>query len=274
MKFNINGNEVEVEDEVLTKAIEEKKGFDLKLEDVVIRSTSDEATFKSNIEKDAQGVGIEIGRKNMLKGLGIEVEGAHKDETKSIDALNGFISTKVASEMESAKIEPNKKVEELTRDKEALVLTNKNLQEDFDLFKKDGVIKDQNQQKRNTLSGLIPDNALNTRENTLMIMNSGIRTGFTEEGIMFGISDNGQPMKDKNMELLPMKAVVNTFFENNNSLLKTASGGANGVDSRGGDAKQTFEEFLDEMTKDNIPPNSEAFNAKMKEKQDAGLLEK
>ncbi|MCH6575174.1 MAG: hypothetical protein IH795_08220 [Bacteroidetes bacterium] len=75
------------------------------------------------------------------------------------------------------------------------------------------------------------------------------------------------------MDLLPMKDVVGKFFENNQTLLKGASGGANGVDSGGGNAKQTLLEFTEEMTKENIFPNSVGFNNKMTERQKAGTLE-
>lgn len=275
MKFNINGNEVEIKDEDLTKAIEEKKeSFDLKIEDVVIRSTEEEATFKENTEKAAQVVGMEIGRKNLLKGFGIEVDGAHKEESKSIEAFTSHITSKVASELESAKIAPDKKVEELQKDKEQLILNNTSLQDQFDNFKKDSVVKDQNQKRINTLSGLIPENTINTREDTLTLMNARLNTGFNEKGVMFGIGEDGEPMKNtKTMELLPMKEVVSNFFDNNKSLLKGSSGGANGGDSTGGDNKQTLVEFVEETSKDNIAPNSTAFNTLMIERQKAGLLE-
>lgn len=275
MKFNINGNEVEIKDEDLAKAIEEKKeSIDLTIEDVIIRSTTDEATFKENTEKAAQVVGMEIGRKNLLKGFGIEVDGAHKEESKSIEAFTSHITSKVASELENAKIAPDKKVEELQKDKDQLILNNTSLQEQFDNFKKDSVVKDQNQKRINTLSGLIPENTLNTREDTLTIMSVKLNTGFSEEGIMFGIGEDGKPMKNtKTMEFLSMKEVVSNFFDDNQSLLKGSSGGANGGDSSGGDNKQTFEEFVEETSKDNIAPNSTAFNTLMIERQKAGTLE-
>jgi len=275
MKFNINGNEVEVEDEALTKAIEEKKPFELKIEDVVIRTNSDEAIFKNNSEKEGESRGIEIGRKNMLKALDIEVEGAHKDEEKSIEALNTFITTKVSTALTDAKIEPDKKVQELKQDKVDLVKSNERIQGEFDAFKLAGVKKDQNQTRLNTLSGFIPDNTLNTKANTLTILQSSIKTDFNEDGIMFGIGEDGKPMKDANTSLLPMKDVVSKFFENNPALLKGASGGADGGDSGGGSGKQTLDEFITEMSKENppVPPNGEVFITKMKAKQEAGLLE-
>lgn len=275
MKFNINGNEVEVKDEDLAKAIEDKKEtFDLKLEDVVIRTTEQEATFKENTEKSAQVVGMEIGRKNLLKGFGIEVDGAHKDEKKSIEAFTNHITSKVASELESAKIEPDKKVQELTKDKDALVQNIATLQNTFDTFKEESATKDQNQKRVKTLSSLIPENTLNTRENTLTIMESSLKTGFNESGVMFGIGEDGEPMKEQTtMALLSMKEVVNKFFENNQELLKPSSGGAGGGDSSGDGSKQKIDDFIKEMSDNKIMPNSSEFNTKMLEKQKAGLLE-
>lgn len=275
MKFNINGNEVEVDNEALSKAIEEKtETFELKMEDFSVKSKIDETKFNDNLKQEAQTAGIEIGRKNTLKGLGIEVDGAHKDDTKTLAALNGFIDTRVASELEGAKIEPDKKVEELQKDKEQLVANITDVQGRFDLFKKESELKDQNQKRINTLSSLIPDNTLNTREDTLTIMNAKLNTGFNENGVMFGVGEDGEPMKNpSNRELLPMSEVVTKFFDNNQSLLKGAKGGANGADSSGGGSKQTLVEFVEEMGKNNIPPNSPEFNATMTERQKSGLLE-
>ena len=113
MKININGNTVEIEDEVITKAIEEKtESIDIKSDTLVIRSTADEATFSENKRTEGIAVGAEIGRKEVIKGLGIEGEGLHKSDEVSIKAIQDFSSGLVTKALEDAKIEPNAKIEE------------------------------------------------------------------------------------------------------------------------------------------------------------------
>jgi len=275
MKFNINGNEIEVKDEDLTKAMEEKaESLSITTDSLVIRTKQDDATFKQNTESAAQGVGMEIGRKNLLKGLGIEVDGAHKDESKSIDALNGFVTTSVTKELANQKIEPDKKVQELLKDKEALVSNLASVQNQFDTFKKDATHKNQMHMRTNELSKLIPENTLNNKNITLTIMEATLKTGFNEHGVMFGIGADGHPMKNPTtLELLPVKDVVDKFFESNPELLKPSEGGAGGGDSGGGSTKQTLESFIEEQTKAGNPPNSEQFNKIMMERHKAGLLD-
>lgn len=183
MKFNINGKEIEVADDVLSKAIEEKTtSIDLQ-SDLVVRTAEEEAKFKSNIAATGQSAAFEIGRKEVLKGLGIEVNGQHKSDETAVEAINSFINTRVLSEMEKAKLEPNKQVAELQKDKQALVENLTNLQTQFESFKGETVAKQQEQTRRTTFAELVPENVIN-RNNALDLMSMRIKTGFTDEGVL------------------------------------------------------------------------------------------
>ena len=90
MKLNINGREIEVADEELSKAIEEKKeSLEIK-SDLSIRTAEEETTFVENLKTGSNTAAYEIGRKNVLKGLGIEVEGQHKSDEAAINAVNVY----------------------------------------------------------------------------------------------------------------------------------------------------------------------------------------
>lgn len=275
MKFNINGKEVEVSDKDLTKAIEEKKEtFEVKLPDITMRTADEDAVLKTNIEDNMKSTGYEIGRKDLLKGLGIEVEGAHKSTEKSIEAINTFTTVKITDAVKDAGIAPDKKVEELQKDKEALQATNLSWETKHKDLQNSLVVKDQNQSKLNLFAKHVPENSINNTENTVTIMNSMIPVGFTDSNVMFGIGLDGQPLKDQQQNLLPMDKVVSNFFDKNTSLLTKAKGGGDGGDSGGDDGgKQTLDEFVVEQQKAGNTINGAAFNAEMIEKQKAGTLE-
>jgi len=159
MKININGKVVEVDNATITEALE-KKQEEIIITDVpyVIRTTDEDKQFQENLKKETMKSGTEIGRKEILKGLGIEKDGIHKSDESTITALQEWSSGLVASKLEEAKIEPNKKVDELNKDLETLKGTIKTVQQEkeqvlneYTTFKKSNIIN-------TTLSSVIPDN--------------------------------------------------------------------------------------------------------------------
>jgi hypothetical protein len=110
MQLNINGKSFEINSEELKKALEsDSPSFDVN-SDLVIRTSEEEETYTSNLRKEGTTIGAEIGRKELLKSLGIEGEGLHKSDEKALESINELISSKVNSELEGAKIEPNKRL--------------------------------------------------------------------------------------------------------------------------------------------------------------------
>ncbi len=273
MKLNINGNTVEVADEELTKAIEAKTETIEVKSDLVIRSVADEKTFSDNIRTEGITAGTDIGRKEVLKGFGIEGEGLHKSDKTAIDAIQTFSNGLVTKALEDAKIEPDKKNEELTKDIttlkgtiETLTKSNEDQAANFKTFKNNQLIS-------NSLSGQIPENALLGTRDTLTIMNAQIKLDVNEHGVVFGVGADGNPLKDKTtLELLPVKTIVTDFFNDNAQLLKPSSGGGGGGDSSGADGKQTTDEFIKEMGDLGHAPNSPKFNEIMQERIKAETL--
>ena len=110
MKININGNLVEVSDDILHKAIEDKlDSIDITSEDLVIRTTEQQTLFETNLKKEVGDHKVEIGRKEVLAGLGIDYEGKgfHKDLNKSIEAINTFVGLSTTKALEDAKLAPD-----------------------------------------------------------------------------------------------------------------------------------------------------------------------
>lgn len=273
MKLNINGNIMEIEDSILSKAIEDKQeSIDIN-NDLVIRTKADEAKFSANTRTEGISVGAEIGRKEVLKGFGIEGEGQHKTDASSIAAIKTYSEGLVSQALVDAKIAPDKKVSELTLDIETLKATNATLTtaketqaSEFKTFKNNQLIG-------SALANEIPDNAALDNNRMLTLMRSEIKIDINENGVLFGIGNDGEPLKDANRDLLPVKTIVANFFDNNNDLLKSASGGAGGGDSGGGSGKQTTDEFIDEMKEQGHAPNSPAFDQIMNQRISAGTLD-
>jgi len=109
--------------------------------------------------------------------------------------------------------------------------------------------------------------------NTLTILSASLRTGFDENGVMHGIGEDGQPMKDNTMTNLPIKDVVGKFFESHPELLKDSSGGAGGGDSGGGEGKKTFDQFIKEQTTAGNALNDAKFVENMTAEIKAGTLD-
>lgn len=275
MKFIINGNEVEVSDESLTTAIENKtESIDVKMEGVTIRTEEEETTFVENTKGLGKVDGIEMGRKNVFKALGIEPEGAHKGDDKAAAALNAWAQGKVTTALTDAKIEPDKKVTELNEQIETLkgTITTTEGERDEALsthiaFKR-GITRDK------SIVNNMPDNLKHSKEDMLLIFNNKKKTGFNDSGVLVGFDESGNVMKSSTTgDPLPIKDVVSTFFNNNTQYIKENGGGAGGGDSKGNEGKQTFVEFAAEMRTKNVEMNSVAWNEEVATRQKNGTLE-
>lgn len=273
MKLNINGKEVEVNDDELSTALTEKKeSFEVKT-DFIIRTADEDKTYSDNVKSEGTKIGAEIGRKEVIKGLGIEGEGLHKSDSSSIEALKGWSNGLVQKALTDAKIEPNKKIEEKEKDILTLQETIKNISKEkedvlsqFTTYKKTETIK-------STLSSIIPDNALLPKEDMMMLLGTKIKVDVDDNGRVYGIGADGQPIKNTTtLEPLPIKDIVTTFFNENPQYLKGAGGGASGEDSKDKDGVQTVDKFIEEMATLGHAPNGIEFNKIMQERIKAGLL--
>ncbi len=274
MKFNIDGNEVEIDNEVLSKAIEDKtESLDLKLEGVTIRTTEDDTTFKENIKQEGISAGADIGRKEVLKSFGIEGEGIHRSDETAITALKKWGADAVTKALADSDVEPNEQIVGLKTDVEKLQGTILTLQGEKDATGKEFGDFKKNQKTRDALSEHIPEKLAIPRSDVLTLMHAKIKLDINDAGAIFGVGTDGEPMKDAQRSLLPVKDVVNGFFNENPHLTVNSSGGGGGGDSDGGDAKQTTDEFIKEMQEAGNYPNGEKFIEIMMERKKAGTLE-
>ena len=274
MKLNINGKIIEVENEVITKAIEDKSE-EISIKDVpfVIRSTEEDTTFQKNLKDETFKVGAEVGRKELFKKLGIDKEGVHKSDELAVNTLNDWANGIANKKLEEAKIEPNKKVDELTKDINTLRSTitdkeneyNKVLNE-FSTFKKTNILN-------NTLDGLIPDNIILPKQDMKTLLSSKVKLDIDSNGSVFGLGADGQPLKNPTtLEVLPAKDVVDNFFNENPQYLKKSEGGAGGADSHGNYEPNSLKAFEKEMETAGVNPGSEKFNKELNARIQSGAI--
>lgn len=274
MKININGKIIEVENDIITKAIEEKSE-EISIKDVpfVIRTTEEDTTFQKNLKDETFKVGAEIGRKELFKKLGIEKEGVHKSDELAATTLTEWANSVADKKLEEAKVEPNKKVEELTKDLTTLKSTiaekenlyNKVLN-DFSTFKKTSVLD-------KTLDSLIPENVILPKNDIKTLLSTKVKLDVDANGNVFGLGADGQPLKNPTtLEPLPVKDVVANFFNENPQYLKAASGGAGGSDSSGGSNTNELSAFEKEMEAKGVRAGSEEFNMELNNRIKSGAI--
>lgn len=275
MKFNINGKEVEVSNEDLKSALEtEKESIDLST-DFIVRTKEEDETYKANLTESSQAVGIEIGRKNILKGLEISVDGAHKDDNKALEVVNSFINSKVEQSLKDAQINPDKKVAELSKDVDMLRSNIEAEQSKYqDLFNEfNGYKKTQtvNTALKSILSG---KDTLLPAEDMMTILSTKIKVDVNEQGKPIALGLDGMPFKNPTtLEELPLENVINTFLSDNPQYLKGVSGGAGEGDSKVTSTNvQSMADFISEMREKQIYLNSPEFNAEKAKRMEAGAL--
>lgn len=275
MKFNINGSTVEVSDEDLSKAIEEKtESLDVKAEDLEVRSKSDFEVYTTNIRAEAKTQGEEIGRKELFKTLELDTEGtgAHKDLNKSVEALNTWSNGLKDQALLDAKIEPDKKVQELTADLNTM-RTQFN-QEQIKVAEAQGQLTEFKTgiEKTAAIAGALPDNLNIPKDDMILLLSSRVPVKKNDNGIFVATDSTGNTIKNQNLEPLSLKDAFIPFFNDNPHYLKKADGGAGGGDSGTGGSKQSFEEFTKEMTDQGMRPNSPQFNDIMIQRMKDGKL--
>ncbi|MEE9190116.1 MAG: hypothetical protein V3U16_05035, partial [Candidatus Neomarinimicrobiota bacterium] len=122
IKFNLNGIIIEMEQDLVSKAIEtgevkiESDKLIVKSEDNIIYTKAEFETYNKNLKdaeyKSGKTAGEEMAFKAMKNESGYEIEG-YKDAKTFVSAFK----TKV---IEDAKIAPDKKIQDLTSDNDKL----------------------------------------------------------------------------------------------------------------------------------------------------------
>jgi len=273
MKILINGKTIEIDDKEIAKSIDDKTDLTIKTEDIVLRTKDEEVSFLENYKKENIKIGAEVGRKEVIKGLGIEGDGLHKSDETSINALKSWADGLSQKALEDAKIEPNKKIETFKQDIETLKGTiskltteKERVANEFSTFKKTNVIN-------SNYMEAIPDNAILPKSDMVQLLAGKIKADVIDSGQVVGLDESGNVIKDPTtLNPVPFKEVVKNFFDNNTQYLKAAEGGAGGGDSGAGAGTSQLDSFIKRQAQLGNSEGSEAFNEAMAQEIKNGTL--
>lgn len=271
IKINIGGVDVNVKKEDVSKAIEAgelKIETDLLIpkssEDYIIYSKEEHETFKKNISdeeyKKGKAAGNEMPIKEAIRATGIEFEG--KDLNKFFDVFKDKV-------LSDAKLEPNKKIDELKGDNDKLKQNYTNLETEFNQYKLNVEQEKLQFKKDNDLLSFIPDIGLKvSKDIALLALKSkgNIGLDYTEEG-KFALQENGQVIKDeKTRDPIEPKGFITEKLKSM-GLFEVQTGGKGGTDQTNGSVATDYDKFVKEMEAKGHSEGSEQFNIELNLRQ-------
>lgn len=237
----------------LKNAITSAEEVAIELPKVKVFTVEEDDQRVENLKREFKTAGLEIAVKEKRRELGLEFEG------KTIDNLLENYKKKV---IEEAGINPDKKVLELTRDKEALQANLLKESQKLADFEK-AVNRERNQFAiDNTILKQIPDNTLIPKEDVLGLFKTKYQVEKSEQGsLLFKKAGSDEILKSPTT-LNPLSAedVLKDFLM---PYIGKPAGGAGAGDSGGASKPGTMEAFMVEMEKKNIGVGSEEFNREM-----------
>jgi len=270
MKLVINGKTVEVDNETLSKAIEEEKdSVEVNSEDLSIRTKDEEDKFVENLKSETGSTTSEISRKELLKSIGLEPNGAHKSEEKTVEAINNYVNEQVKSKSE----EPNKHLEQMESDLQQLKDRNKELEEKSEMTAKEFKEYKNNLKRRSEIERNLPDNLAYDKEDMLLILDNKIKTKVDDDGRVVVLDRDGNVKKDGNLDPISLDKEFENFFSENKNYIKTPEGGKGGSDSSTETNSKSIEAFDKRMETKGVKRNSMEYNKELAAAQKAGELE-
>ena len=187
MKVKIGDKTFEIDDEkILAEEGKLQEEITIESDGLVMRTKEEDDSFRENAKTEGMTAGTEIGRKEVLKGIGIEVNGQHKSDASAIDAIKAWNSGIVDEKLKDADKEPDAKIMELEKDKgilqnriTELETQNTEITGKFDTFKKQQSIDA-------AILGSMPDNLAIPKEGMLTIIKQKQNFDVDENGQVFG----------------------------------------------------------------------------------------
>ncbi len=256
MKLVIGGKTVEVDNETLSKAIEDnKEEVEVNAENLSIRSKEEEETFINNLKKETVKTALEMEVKKYRNDLGLEFEG------KNMDNLVEALKEKHREEFTK---DPNKQLEQLQADLKTIQERNKTLEDEKNGIKSEfeGYKKDRTRMEQITKG--LPDNLALPKDDMMLILNNKIKTDVDENGNVVVLDENGQIKKDANLQPIAYEKELENFFSQNESYLKTPEGGRGGGDSSGASSDvKSIAHFDKKMETAGVEVGSMEYNQKL-----------
>jgi|WetSurMetagenome_2_1015567.scaffolds.fasta_scaffold65635_3 hypothetical protein len=247
-----------VEPGFLINASKSAEEVEIKIPELKIFKPDEFETFTTNLKKEdyenGKKAGVEMSVKEHREKLGLQFEG------KTIDKLIEAVQKKT---LEDAKIEPSKKIEDLTKDLDKLRNINTDLTNQIETIKNErNQEKTQLQINRAILSEL-PKTGIHeswTEERLLREFVLDWQPEMTDGQIV--LKKDGQILKDQLMNPKKIKDVMSDWVK---PFTKQNKGGAGDGDS-GTDKKNSMESFNKEMESNKIGVGTPEYNKEMQKR--------
>jgi len=258
IKVIFNGNSIEMPKEIISQGVE-KGEITITDESLLLFKKEEYETRTKNIEKEnynkGKRDGVEIEWKETKRKLGLEIEGKNGDEI--IDAYRNKI-------LADAKVEPNKKIQDLEADNAKLKSNFLKAEQEKTEAINSFAVKEKEIKTNSLLFNDIPDAAATT------FTKSDIAALFKANGYSIDIVDgkevtlfNGEIMKnEKTLEPIPHKLAVEKFVTDK-GFIKAADGRGEGDKGNNKVVAGTLEAFSKEMEDRNIKFNSTEYIKEM-----------
>lgn len=252
IKLNVNGAIVDVPKETFSQAVE--KG-ELKIEnqDLVIKNKTDFDTFIENTTRERYNAGLEVGEKRAVTTVSEKFGVKLDEQKKTVENFANILKSTLEKEL---KVEPDKRITELQRDKETLqsnystlegtynnMLTQIKQTQKNDYINKKLIESIPRLQDGKTIETKIPV------EDIILLFKQRYELDIDDTGKEI-VKQSGIVLKNAtNLNELSFKDVFSTFVKD---YTKPVEGGAGGGDSSGNAAPGSLEAFKKEMEEKNI----------------------
>jgi len=264
MKFKINGKVVEIDNETITKAIEdEKEEVSIKNDDLSIRSKDEETKFIENLKKETGKASLEMAIKETRNDLELDFQG------KTMENLIEALKAKHKTEFSKA---PTEQLSQLESDLAQLKEKNKQLQSDYDTSTGEFDTYKKGLKRRSEIEKNLPDNMILPKEDMLSLIDNKIKTSVDENGRVVVMDDDGNVKKDDNLEPIQLSKAFEEFFTTNKQYIKAPEGGRGGGDSSTEINSKSIEAFDKRMDTKGVKRNSVDYNKELSAAQKDGSL--
>lgn len=232
-------------------------------EDMIVLSQEEKETMIGNYKEDFETAGREKLLKEMRDTAGLEYEGV-KDPSNFI---NAFAEKTKKDVLKDAQIEPDKKIESLTKDLD--ILRSQLTEKDNKFIQLENEYKNKESQRQldSKILGLIPDNTVIDKDDLLTIFKTKYELENGEAGVI--VKKNGEQLKDDLRNPVGLEKVINEFAS---SYISKATGGAGKSDDVGSFKAGSYEAFEKEMLSAGHKVGSLEFSQKMQERIKDGTL--
>lgn len=257
LKLKINGTEVIVPEVQVAEAVT-KGELEIKADTLKVMPVADFETYSTNLSNEhynkGKVAGVEMSVKEQRESLGLQFEG------KTIPNLLDAFKSKIMAE---AKIEPNKAIEDLQKDKEKLQLTITDWQNKYTGLEQNIQSREKENKKFEALLSVIPTDGLALPRDKVA---RNVKLDLEEKGFSLDIESDkviikksGEIVKDSLMNPVTLDKFLPDYIT---PYSQDREGGPGGKD-KPANGSSGLEAFTKEMESQNIKVGSIKYNEEM-----------